>query len=170
MRVFAAIVFVYVIQACAAAQIRDQEAERFAAKISSLVDRLAQRQSFLKQLEDILGGEIFEQQQGRYAIIKSPQHNTLAAIEEQGGDSVVTELVIYPKSDLKLTFQDLQVTMGKWQIDQEYQASSPVFECVSADRKIVVSVYVTLLFPPTDPISRIVSIRIQVASTETEKG
>jgi hypothetical protein len=168
--VFTAFVAVHFIQACTAGQIKGNSADRLGAEIRLLVNRLAKSPCSLKQVENILTGETSYQQQGRYAIIKSPQHNTIAAIKDAHGENVVTELVIYPQSETNLQFKDLQGLMADCQIVPDRKSSAPVFQRISADRKIIVDVYVTLLFPPTAPKSRVVSIRIQVNSKETSEG
>ena len=165
-----AMLAIHFIQACTAAQIKGKSADHLAAEIRVLVDRLAKSPCSLKQVEDILRGETSSQQPGRYAIVKGPQHNTIVAIRDDHGDNVVTEMVIYPRSETGLQFKDLQVTMADWQTVQEHKASAPVFQRTSADRTIIVDVYVMLLFAPTDPKSRVVSIRIQVNSRESHKG
>jgi len=166
----AAMVAIHFMQACSTAQLKGNPADRLAAGIRSLVDRLAKSPCSLKQVEEILGGKVSYQQQSRYAIIKSPQHNTIAAIKDDHGGNAITELVIYPQSKMDLQFKNLQGMMADWRIASEHKGSAPVFQRVSADRKIIVDVYVMLLFPPTDPKSRVVSIRIQVNSNEKPEG
>jgi hypothetical protein len=168
--VFTAIVLIQFIQGCTAAQIRGNSADRLAADIRSLVNHLAKSPCSLQQVEDILGGTTSYLQEDRYAIIKSPQHNTIAAIKDDHGENVVTELMIYPQSETDLQFKDLQGVMADCRIVPERKSSALVFQRVSADRKIIVDLNVTLLFPPTDPKSRVVSIRIKVNSSETPEG
>src|SRR5262249_16960678 len=86
--------------------------------------------------------------------------------QTEGPKSPVTEVTLFPKPPLRLTLQDL-ATLGAWTVIRESKTSTVRFEYSQPGGARAV-VYVELKFPPKDPRSPVVWVRLRPDSNKVQ--
>jgi len=142
----------------------------FASKVEALARFVASdRPSFQKAL-DLLAGTIEGPENNRHVEVKCQGYRAVVTKAEQKGGPVVAELSLYPDSEIGLRFNDLTAVLGDWDRGKAIRSKTSHVQFPYGSRSgNGAMVYVALAFPPTDPASPVLSVKIR-RETSSRQG
>jgi len=133
----------------------------FVSKIKSLAELITGEHSSLQQALEILEGKSTESENNQYLKVTGPGYKAVVTIIKLEDKTLVSEVSIYPNSELSIQLKDIETAFGKWKKIHQSKTSSVRFKYTHSQTGKTASIYVELMFPPNDPASPVISIDIR---------